>query len=168
MVSFEGESEKKRCLRESTYYGGSALLPQQILPFSNYNKKTDPKNFPTVTAHGPFDLTIVENIPVECTEQEIWTMKIDGLTEVKLMNVNEKLDSKHTTSKLKYRTEAENSGLQFGYFYFKNPDFRRQFDKACAEKTMAFGENRFMSKSFNPRERHSMIANYKYKETATF
>ena len=136
IITFPEEEDKKKVLVESHYYGGHAPMSQQLLPFGSFDHSIPQNIFCKVYPHATFDLSLVENISYEATEEDIWNMGIEGLTEVRLFDIAEKCDGKSSEAQRKYR--FENEKLKFGYFYFDKFDSRKKFDNSCRERQYIF------------------------------
>jgi hypothetical protein len=155
LVTFPEENDKMACLMESHYYGGHALMPQQLMPFGNYDHSIPREIFCKVFPHSPVDLSIIENIPHETDDSDIWNMGIDGLSEIKMFDVSEKCDLKHSDSQRKYR--IKNPKLKFALFYFEGRNQRRVFEEECKQRQHILFDHELMSRSGHAGEEHGFM-----------
>jgi len=155
IVTFPEENDKMACLMESYYYGGHALMSQQFMPFGNYDHSIPQEIFCKVFPHSPVDLSIVENIPHETDDSDIWNMGIEGLSEIKIFDVSEKCDSKHADSQRKYR--IRNPKLKFALFYFESKEKRRTFEEECKQRQHILFDHEMMARSGHSGEEHGFI-----------
>ena len=125
IVTFETEREKQQCLIDSLYFSGASLHQAAMLPISDQDWQTDPKHFYRVHAHTPMEISIVNNIDKDVTEQDLMDIGIDGLEEVRLFSNEEKF----------LHTNANSVDLkQFAQFYFLHGGLRNQFEYECRQK----------------------------------
>lgn len=155
IVTFPEENDKMACLMESHYYGGHVLMSQQLMPFGSYDHSIPQEIFCKVFPHSPVDLSIVENIPHETDDSDIWNMGIEGLNEIKMFDVSEKCDLKHADSQRKYR--IQNPKLKFALFYFENRDKRRKFEEECKQRQHILFDHEMMARSGHSGEQHGFI-----------
>ena len=125
VITFETEAEKQECLIDSLYFSKNSMHQASMLPVSELDWMSDPEYFYTVHAHRPFDLSIVNNICKEVTEEDLMGLDIEGLEEVRLFSNEEKHSSNN-----KNVVELK----QWAHFYFTDNQTRSKFENECKNK----------------------------------
>merc|ERR1712117_548131 len=111
-----------------------------MLPISDQDWMSNPDYFYTVHAHRPFDISIVNNICKDVSEEDLMSLEIDGLAEVRLFTNEEKCTNNNNAVELK----------QWAHFYFTNSDKRYQFESECVNKQHVINDFNLVAKGAVP------------------
>jgi len=130
-------------------------MQQQLMPFGGFDHSIPHHLFCHVYPHSPVDLSILENIPGETVENDIWNIGIKGLAELKLFGVDEKKDLKHSDSQRRYRKDMPD--LKFGLLYFEDSEARREFEKECAQRQHILFDLELMARRGTAGTEHSFM-----------
>ena len=124
VLEFKSPESKTKALQESFLLLGNGLS-ETYIPISSHDTKIKSSRLPQLKPHRPRDMAIIEGLPSNTTKEDIKSLKISGLVDIKLIDRKEQFGVRHS-----------NNSDKLVYLYFESSKLARNFEQMTYEENI--------------------------------